>query len=327
MGEAVDPTWSRRIASGLSSGEGLIHAVRDPSVDAKGNVDPGETDKRLMVVETEFSNTLKVINREGNVLSPVIRDAWDQPRLQVLARNTGNTATEPHISIIGHGTEADVRDLLTKRDMANGFANRYIWGAVRRWQLLPSGGAVPADQLQRLENLVKAAVIIAQTRENKEITRSAAAVEYWNDVYPELSAERDDLAGAITARAEAQVTRLSVNYALLDRSVMVEPVHLSAALALWSFSDRSVDYIFGRMTGDEIADRVFNVLCVRPDGMSRTEIRDLFNRNERKERIDRALSMLAGRGLIEMTTTKTTGGRPAEVWHAVSTPTTKDRTS
>jgi hypothetical protein len=32
--------------------------------------DPGVTDKRLFVVESEFANTLKVLERETNTLSP-----------------------------------------------------------------------------------------------------------------------------------------------------------------------------------------------------------------------------------------------------------------
>ncbi|MEE8075512.1 MAG: hypothetical protein V3T60_07815, partial [Candidatus Binatia bacterium] len=54
----VDPTWKDCITSGLSSGEGLIYAVRDPGQD-----DPGASDKRLFVVEQEFAQALKVMRR------------------------------------------------------------------------------------------------------------------------------------------------------------------------------------------------------------------------------------------------------------------------
>ena len=43
------------------------------------------------------------------------------------------------------------------------------------------------------------------------------AVEAWAAAYPELSAERPGLVGAIIARAEAQVIRLALIFALLDR--------------------------------------------------------------------------------------------------------------
>ena len=88
---AVDAFEKDRIASGLSSGEGLMYAVRDPQYESKPEmekgkptgkkftvcVDDGVTDKRLIVVEPEFAQVLKVMAREGNTLSPIIRSIWD----------------------------------------------------------------------------------------------------------------------------------------------------------------------------------------------------------------------------------------------------------
>jgi hypothetical protein len=68
---AVDETFGVRIESGLSSGEGLIYRVRD-SDDNDADAVP---DKRLLVVETELASTLKMLERQGNTLSPVLRSA------------------------------------------------------------------------------------------------------------------------------------------------------------------------------------------------------------------------------------------------------------
>ena len=62
--------------SGLSSGEGLIWAVRDPGENGDGQSDSGVADKRRIVLDGEFASTLKVLGRQGNTLSPVIRNAW-----------------------------------------------------------------------------------------------------------------------------------------------------------------------------------------------------------------------------------------------------------
>jgi hypothetical protein len=89
----ADAAWGGRcIQSGLSSGEGLIWAVRD-EITAEEPIrtgkerrisdyqtvikDHGIEDKRLIVVEPEFSAPLRVSERDGNTLSPVIRQAWD----------------------------------------------------------------------------------------------------------------------------------------------------------------------------------------------------------------------------------------------------------
>jgi hypothetical protein len=87
----VDEEWSKtRKKSGLSSGEGLINEVRDERYEERPikehgrvtdyervRVDEGVSDKRLLVFEEEFSQGLKTMVREGNILSSVIRQAWD----------------------------------------------------------------------------------------------------------------------------------------------------------------------------------------------------------------------------------------------------------
>src|SRR5947207_8426214 len=76
----VDDEWAgRRVHTELSSGEGVIWEVRDPitklSKDRKSGVtveeviDQGVSDKRLMVIESEFAGALRVMQREGNILS------------------------------------------------------------------------------------------------------------------------------------------------------------------------------------------------------------------------------------------------------------------
>ena len=93
------------------------------------------------------------------------------------------------------------------------------------------------------------------------IHRDPEANEAWEAVYPELTAERPGMFGAITARAEAHVLRLSVIYALLDGGAIVRLPHLEAALAVWQYAEDSARFIFGDATGDPIADRV--PVCLR----------------------------------------------------------------
>jgi hypothetical protein len=80
---AVDIDWHQHcIASGLSSGEGIIHAVhdeirsREKVADGKGKPpkyvevvkDPGVNDKRLLIHEPEFAGALEVMKRDGSTL-------------------------------------------------------------------------------------------------------------------------------------------------------------------------------------------------------------------------------------------------------------------
>jgi hypothetical protein len=143
---AADPFWGEdRVSNGLSSGEGLIYAVRDRILDTDKNGDPivvdeGVDDKRLLVLESELASVLKVMGREGNTLSPVVRQAWDGGKLQTLTKNSPTKATDPHVSLIGHMTTEELRRYLSKTEAANGFANRFLFILVRRSKVLPFGG-------------------------------------------------------------------------------------------------------------------------------------------------------------------------------------------
>jgi hypothetical protein len=135
-----------RVKGGLSSGEGLIYAVRDAvqewnkSAQAQETVDPGAADKRLLIDEREFASALAVMDRQGSTLSPIIRHAWDGIPLGTLTRNSPLKATGAHISIVGHITEEELRGRLTRTDAASGFGNRFLFACVRRSKLLPFGG-------------------------------------------------------------------------------------------------------------------------------------------------------------------------------------------
>jgi hypothetical protein len=117
-------------------------------------------------------------------------------------------------------------------------------------------------------------------------------------------------------RAEAQVMRLACLYAVLDLSARIRREHLQAALALWDYAEASVYYIFGDSTGDPVADDILRALIAAPDGLTRTNISELFHRNQSSGRICQALSLLLEHGLAGVQTQKS-GGKPAERWFAL----------
>ena len=78
--------------------------------------DEGVTDKRLLVVESEFASVLRVAQRQGNTLSATIREAWDSGNLRTLTKNDPMTATGAHICIVGHITADELRAELTATD-------------------------------------------------------------------------------------------------------------------------------------------------------------------------------------------------------------------
>jgi hypothetical protein len=115
-------------------------------------------------------------------------------------------------------------------------------------------------------------------------------------------------------RAEAHVLRLSLLYAVLDKSGTIGADHLLAALALWDHCERSVNYIFGNALGDPVADEALRLLRAAPDGMTRTELYNAFGRNQSSAQIGHALALLAEHRLAYAVSRKTEG-RPEERWH------------
>src|SRR5262249_4250656 len=147
------------------------------------------------------------------------------------------------------------------------------------------------------------------------VERDERARALWYDVYGQLSEGRPGLAGALLGRGEAHVMRLALTYALMDRSAVIQAEHLLAALALWDYAERSVYYVFGDCLGDPLADDLLRLLRSCPSGLTRTELRDYFQRNQPSDRIARALGLLLQHGLARCER-KETGGRPVERWFA-----------
>ena len=323
----ADPGWTARLAGGLSTGEGLIHAVRDAvekeePIKEKGRiigyqmarVDDGVEDKRLLIMESELAKVLKVMERQGNSLSPILRQAWDTGSLRVMTRTNPMVATDAHISLIGHITMEELSGLLPDVEAANGFMNRFLIACVQRSRLLadpvPFQGTLVSQLAGAVDDVLKA------IRQAGQMKRDAAASELWEAMYADLSEEGDGMAGAILARAEAHVLRLSMLYALLDGTNTISVPHLTAAAEVWGYCERSVGYIFGDATGDPLADTIFRALKTQGE-MTRSDISALLGRHESAARIARALQLLVERGKATVSQ-RETGGRPLEIWRPVA---------
>jgi hypothetical protein len=300
----------------MSSGEGLIDKVRDPRCETGRRGDTvvkaaGADDKRMLVLESEFALVLRVLAREGNTLSAVVRNCWDGKTLQTMTKNTPARATRPHISIIGHITADETLRYLNSTELANGFMNRFVILAVRRTQLLPDDGDLSAIDWASLTDRFAAAV--DHGRAMSELIPTPAARDQWRKVYPQVSMEQPGLVGAATARAEAHAVRLALLYALLD---CVERVHLDAACALWGYASRSAHWLFGDTLGDPVADDIWQAIKANNDGLTKSDIRDLFYRNKSVKAINAGIDALVRAGRLDRTTRAAgeRGGRPAELY-------------
>jgi hypothetical protein len=263
----------------------------------------------LLVQESELASTLRVLSREGNTLSALLRQAWDGQDLRVLTKNTPAKSTAPHISLIANITVEEARRYLDVTEQANGLGNRFLWVCAKRSKYLPDGGGTP--DLTLLVERVKHAVGMA--RNTGVMQRDGEASALWREVYPSLSDGRPGMLGAMTGRAEAHVMRLSCLYALTDGSSLVRRVHLEAALAVWKYAFASARYIFGQSLGNPLADAVWRFGRANPDGLTRSEIWKLIGRHGNQMELDRALTLLEANHMARRQLEET-GGRAAERW-------------
>ena len=308
----VDPTLERRILTGLSSGEGLIWAVRDPS-----GQDPGISDQRLLVIEPEFSSVLKASAREISTLSPTLRSAWDGRPLAILTRTAPARATGAHIALIGHITREELRRHTTTIELSNGYLNRFLLIACRRQRLLPEGGHHDPLAGSGLDRLLTATLQHARKAGQLRLDDNARAL--WHHAYHQLAQPHPGIVGQITARAEAHTIRLALIYALADGVKQIGPQHLAAALALHDYAARSAAWALTGATGQPLAEQIHAALRHTPAGLTRSQISDTLKHNQPAGQLDTALRALhaAGRATV---TQIATGGRPAQLWTATPAP-------
>lgn len=337
--KAAAPEWLKervRSKGGLSSGEGLLHAVRDPRYEMREEtdkktgqkelrevlVDEGVEDKRLMVIEPEFSAVFQNAKRDGNTLSEFIRNAHDMGREESWApivKNSKDKATGAHISIIGHITTDELKTKMNKVDITNGFANRFIWLLVKRSKFIP----IPHDRA-KLQGSIdklgsKLAGLIEFASQPRVMRFDPVATKMWEQIYIALG--QDDanaIVDVLMGRGDSNTLRLSMIYALLDGSEIMRKEHLLAAYALINYAKQCVEYIFGDSTGDPIADTIYEALCEAPEGLSRTDIyKEVFNKNQKSDVIKSALELLVDQKKVQVFEVKGIGKRKKTIYRAI----------
>ncbi len=289
----VDPDWERAcIKTGLSSGEGLINAVRDPDDLTEGQTPP---EQRALFLESEYGVALARMGWERNALSGYMRQAWDGPRIATLTKQP-TVATNAYVGINGHVTPHELRQNLAGVDLSNGFANRHLWVKVRRAADRPDGGGVP--HYGRLTSHLTDALTFARTID-RPIVRDAAATALWNAIYADLTRPAEEPIASVLARVRPQVLRLSLIYAVLDFSHLVTEEHLRAALAVWDFCRASATSIFGAGDASSLGLRVLTALRnAGAGGLSRTAISAVLGNHAKSREIRDELAALEEDNLI-----------------------------
>jgi hypothetical protein len=91
------------------------------------------------VFEGECAQVLRVMRRDGNTLSGILRNAWDGRALGNMTNQNPLKATGAHVSIVAHITNEELqREIRDTAEMFNGFANRFLWCYAARCKFIPA---------------------------------------------------------------------------------------------------------------------------------------------------------------------------------------------
>ena len=333
----VAPAWSdRSVMHGLQSAEALVDAVDD-----KVGI------RNLMVLETEFGRLLHVMARREN-LADTLNLAYDGKTLRLRTKGEigRRTATNAHVSVLGHVTPLVLFDRLSQTALASGFGNRFMFAQVERSKLLPRPTRPTEAEMDGLAAKLTAAIEwvddfgfadidpisahfyrFSGRQPQRALPLADATLDRWEQLYPDLATPAGGVVGEITARASTHVIRLATVYALADQSPTVQPEHLEAGLAVWRYCETSVASIFGGITGDRDVDRLLRALASAPRRtMARTEVHALFSRNLTARQIGAILDRLPP-DLVTVQRDTTTGGRPRESYTLLNEETNEPRTT
>jgi hypothetical protein len=290
---------------GLSSREGLVMLIHDGYKESKNEVEP-INDKRLWVVESEFSNVLQQSKRDGNTLSAALRDAWDGVSLKPATKSNRVWATDPHIALSVAITPTELRSLMASRELTNGFANRFLLIWAERTKMLAFPEATPKHSIDAIADKVRDVLRFADAdrfveRDNKKLTLTPTAARRYEALYAgELNDQSaGELVNALLERRAPMLLRLAMLFALTDKTLQVDVRHVDAAIAWIRYWCDSVKFVFASAVDEasaaetnQVAEKIIEHLRTKGKATRSELSRDCFQGHASKDQLNAAIDEL-----------------------------------
>jgi hypothetical protein len=282
------------MVNGAASGEGLIACFTN-----------NKSEKRRFLIEEEFSAVLAKMRIDTSTLSQVIRQSFDRERLSVTTRNKPLFANGAHLSVVGHITAEELSERLQQVEIHNGFANRFLWIRAERSRPQAITEEIPLNQKKAVVDDLQRS--LTSIKVQRDVSLADDSKEYWVHLYNDLSEDAEgDECSKFLDRAEAIIPRIALIYALGDGADAIRVPHLEAAYALWQYSCRCVETLFGGEQLSSSAKRVLSVLTY--EWQAKTVVTDLLGRHIYGEKLTSAIKELVSHDIAE-TMLEDTGGR------------------
>ena len=302
--EALLVPMPSRVLTAVSSGEGIIAAVRDDSTSRKGELQPGVSDKRLTIVLEEFALLLRIMSREGNVVGDVLRQAFDQRRLCIPTRHHSETAARSHLAIVAHITREELGELVRDVLLVNGMLNRYRYVYSDRAPIQTETRTPDPAALDRLAAVVRERLEPYTWHKRDDVAVfdfTSAGRTRWRELDPYYKRPREsNLEERLSGRTPTLAKRIALLYALCDGAKAIDLAHVEAAHAIVEHSEATALYAFhGRSAANSFAERIADILReAEGELVPRAQLWRAFH-NASSDQLDVAIGELAAKGRVE----------------------------
>ncbi len=320
---------------GLSTREGLAALIHDGYRAGQQEV-PAITDKRLWVVESEFANVLQQSRRGGNTLSAALRDCWDGVDLKPATKTNRVHASEPHVCLSGAISPVELLALVQRRDLLNGFVNRFlmVWGERTQIEAFPR--RAPRARVEALATAVIDVLDFTRPRtedgpETVLMTMADGARRLYAQLYQaELNQELGStLVDSLLERRAPMLLRLAMVFALTNRQWLIQAEHIDAAMAWVRYATDSAGFVLASSTSTPsqpqvawAAERISAFLAAKGSASRRDLVVDCFGRHQPAAVVDAAIAHLLDNAppdaRVEVQARSLTGpGRPATIYRLI----------
>jgi predicted transcriptional regulator len=305
--QQVDPLLAEIEVSGIGSGEVLVDILNESKANTVGT---------SLIWEHEIANVLILASREGNIMSGNLRRAWDGDAVQSRSRAKGkSSAFGYNVAFMGGVTPSELEKRLTANDIANGWANRFLWFHSEK---RPGGYDPTSDQTMApatkdyLRDCIDHARRLGGTMLIKpqfSMRLTPGALSRMEATATRLDIPPVGAMGALQQRMPAHTIRLAMVAALFDQTAEVDEVHVEFGERMTAYALASMRSVFGIRVDDPVAMHILDVLTQVPDGwMNTTDLKKVTGKDH--PRVKSALRILIAEGLV-VEEQRATRGRPA----------------
>jgi hypothetical protein len=306
------------VMTSCNSGEGLINQIRDPREVTQGGegeeaeIDPGVSDKRVLLDVSEFGSILSVCMRTGNNLSAVLRDMYDCRPLSTGTKNSPIGCLNPYGSLFGSVTWPELMGLLfSAKDISanshNGLANRplYLHAARTKLVAIPKASrsldAFAREIFDNLSKVYSQLNIQGDVSSQVEFVFTPEAEAAWGDtgsIYKKIALYNytSSRARAFAGRYETNCRKIAITLAIMNGKTQVDLETIEAASAWITYAMQTIDY--GASTEEARAtqsqleeDSQLMLSFIRGNGGEVSTA--LFNRGERALRSNKRVKEVA----------------------------------